>query len=207
MDKGAGRELKSLSRARERLVAAARRQFLAHGFRGVTMDELAHDLGMSKKTLYEHFPSKVKLVEAVLADKFEEMDADLARIAAASTTDFLRALHELLATLHRHAGEIQPPFVRDVQRSAPDLFQLVESRRSALIRRHFGRLFDVGRRAGMIRTDIPARLAIAILLGAVQSVLNPQGMSDLRITPQSGVSAVISVVLEGLVTRSGRRKQ
>ena len=194
-------------RGRGRLVAAARSHFLANGFRGVTMDELAHDLGMSKKTLYEQFPSKTKLVEAVLADKFDEMNADLGRIAAASASDFLRALHELLATVQRHAGEIQPPFVRDVQRSAPDLFKLVESRRAALIRRHFGRLFAEGRRAGKIRKDIPARLAIAILLGAVQSVLNPQGISDLRITPRTGVSAVIAVVLEGLITRAGRTKR
>ena len=41
-----------------RIVAAARRYFLAHGFRGVTMDDLAAELGMSKKTLYAHFSSK-----------------------------------------------------------------------------------------------------------------------------------------------------
>jgi AcrR family transcriptional regulator len=192
---------------RSRVVVAARRHFLAHGFRGVTMDDLALELGMSKKTLYQQFSSKEKLVEAVLADKFREMDAAFRQITACCADDFLGALHRLLGTLQRQASEIQPPFVRDIQRSAPELFQIVENRRTELIRRHFGTLFAEGRRAGMIRTDIPARVAIAILLGAVQSVVNPQMIGELNITPQAGVSAVITVVLEGLVTRKRRGKK
>ncbi|HKA32612.1 MAG TPA: helix-turn-helix domain-containing protein, partial [Candidatus Binatia bacterium] len=45
-----------------RIVAAARRHFLAHGFRHVTMDDLAAELGASKKTLYASFPSKEALI-------------------------------------------------------------------------------------------------------------------------------------------------
>ncbi|HBH79164.1 MAG TPA: TetR family transcriptional regulator, partial [Nitrospira sp.] len=40
--------------ATRRVVAVARRQFLAHGFRSVSMDDLAAELGMSKKTLYAY---------------------------------------------------------------------------------------------------------------------------------------------------------
>ena len=42
---------------------------------------------------------------------------------------------------------------------------------------------------------------------AVQSVVNPQTIGELKITPQAGVSAVITVVLEGLVTRKRRGKK
>src|SRR5687767_13934717 len=42
----------------QRLVTVARSHFFAHGIRSVTMDDLADELGMSKKTLYAWFPSK-----------------------------------------------------------------------------------------------------------------------------------------------------
>lgn len=171
------------------------------------MDDLALELGMSKKTLYAQFSSKEKLVEAVLADKFRDMDDDFRHVTEQCAGNFLGALHRLLGILQRHAGEIQPAFVRDVQRSAPELFDTVETQRADLIRRHFGRLFAEGRRAGMIRSDIPARLAIAILLSAVHGVVNPRTITELQITPQAGVSAVITVVLEGLVTRKPRGKK
>ena len=40
--------------------------FLQYGFKTFTMDDLAHNLGISKKTLYEQFASKQILVDACL---------------------------------------------------------------------------------------------------------------------------------------------
>ena len=51
--------------ALKRITTAARQHFFAHGFRGVTMDDLARELGMSKKTVYASFPSKADLLRAV----------------------------------------------------------------------------------------------------------------------------------------------
>lgn len=45
--------------------------FLQYGFKSFTMDDLAYELGMSKKTLYEHFTSKNQLVEECLNDLLE----------------------------------------------------------------------------------------------------------------------------------------
>ena len=56
---------------------AARTHFFSHGFRSVTMDDLAEELGISKKTLYAYFPGKFDLLEAVLADKFAGVEAML----------------------------------------------------------------------------------------------------------------------------------
>src|SRR5262249_25167414 len=121
--------------AGRRIVEAARRDFFAHGFRGVTMDDLAAALGMSKKTLYAHFPSKKAVLEAMLVEKFRDLETEVARITAESSTDFATGLERLLACLQRHAGEIQPPFVRDMQREAPGLFKVVERRRREVIQR------------------------------------------------------------------------
>src|SRR5260370_34137245 len=82
---------------RERIVGAARQYFLAHGFRGVTMADLAEKLGMSKKTLYAHFTSKTALIDAVLLAKFDEIEAELAAIETEFPTDFVAGLHGLLA--------------------------------------------------------------------------------------------------------------
>ncbi|MGN6719163.1 MAG: helix-turn-helix domain-containing protein, partial [Candidatus Binatia bacterium] len=58
----AGSQRRRLSEIAERIVSAARAHFFAHGFRSVTMDDLAAELGMSKKTLYAQFPSKTELL-------------------------------------------------------------------------------------------------------------------------------------------------
>ncbi len=189
-----------------RILAAARGHFFAHGFRGVTMDDLAAALGMSKKTLYGSFPSKSDLLRAVLLDKFRSIETDLDRLTGKNVTDVLVALRELLACVQRHAAEIQPPFVRDIRREAPEMFELVQSRRRAVIQRYFGKLFDDGRRAGIIRRDVPTRMMIEILLSATEAIVNPAKMAELDLTPKTGFGTIITVILEGVLTEKGRAR-
>lgn len=159
---------------------------------------------MSKKTLYACFPSKVALVEAVLKEKFKEVESDLDLLASERSVDVEMALHRLLACMQRHMTEIQSPFVRDIGRETPELFQMVEARRRHLIRRHFGALFEKGRSAGVIRKDIPAHLIIEILLGAVQAIMNPHKLTELGLALETGYSSIIRVVLEGAMNRKPR---
>ena len=190
--------------AAQRMITAARRHFFAHGFRSVTMDDLAEELGMSKKTLYGSFPSKDTLLRAVLLDKFQSVEMDLDGIMADSSTDVITTLQRLVACMQRHTEEIKPPFVRDIRREAPDIFQLVEQRRRQVIERTFGRLFEEGRRGGIIRKDIPTRLMIETLLGAVEAIMNPPKMAELGLTPATGYAAIITVILEGVLTEKGK---
>jgi len=187
-----------------RIIKESRRHFFAHGFRNVTMDDLAHEMAMSKKTLYACFPSKTALVEAVILENFRNIDADLSRITSTSPSDCLGALRRLLECVQGHVEEIRPPFLRDIRRETPELFAVVEGRRRDLIQRHFGKVFLEGRRAGLIRQDIPPKLAIEIVLGAVQAVMNPSKMEELGLTPKSGFTAIMRVVLEGLTTERAR---
>ena len=86
------------------------------------------------------------------------------------------------------------------------MFKLVESRRRELIQRHLGKFFSAGRRAGIIRRDIPTQVIIETLLGATEAIMNPQKISELGLTPKTGYSAIISIVLEGVLTGRGRSK-
>ena len=189
---------------RGRIIAAARGHFFANGFRRITMDDLAGELGMSKKTLYACFASKSDLLQAVMLDKFRDVQASLERVSKQHPSNFAQDLRQLLASVQHHSEEIKHPFVRDIQRDAPELFTLIETRRRTLIHRHFKKLFDRGRRAGMIRRDIPTALIVEILLGTTEAVVNPRKMVELRLTPNTAYLAVLRVILEGVIVRTPR---
>src|SRR5437868_13027783 len=90
---------------RQRIVDAARTHFFSHGFRSVTMDDLADELGISKKTLYAHFPGKIDLLEAVLADKFRGVETMLKEATCGQRQDFPATLRALLAGTQRELDE------------------------------------------------------------------------------------------------------
>jgi AcrR family transcriptional regulator len=190
---------------RHRIVDAARTHFFSHGFRNVTMSDLAQELGISKKTLYAHFPGKVDLLQAVLEQKFTGVEATLKQATRAHSRSFSATLHELLAGAQRELAEIKPPFVRDMRQKAPQMFNLIERRRARLIERHFGKLFVRGQRAGMVRKDVPPRLIIDMLLALIQSIMNPAKMEELGMLPKEGFAGILKIVLEGALTSKGRK--
>jgi len=190
---------------RQQIVEAARGHFFSHGFRSVTMDDLAAELGISKKTLYTHFPGKIELLEAVLADKFAGVETKLNEVMRAHPHDFSTALHELLVNTQLELDEIKPPFVRDMRQKAPQVFKVIERRRAALIERFFGKLFVEGQRTGMVRKDVPVKLIIEILLTIVQAIMNPVKMGELGMMPKDGFAGILKIVLEGALTRKGRK--
>jgi len=193
-------------RERDRLRAHARAHFLAHGFRTVTMSDLAAELGMSKKTLYLHFPSKTALLETVIDDKLTAVQDDLAPVIEDEALPFALRLQRLLATLRRHMGEIHPAFVRDVKKDAPELFARIQQGRQKLIQRCFGRLLEQGRRAGAVRRDLPVKLLVEMLMGAVDAIVVPARIDELGITPRTALTQIVTVFLEGVLVRSPRKR-
>ena len=67
-------------------------------------------------------------------------------------------------------------------------------RRRAVIQRHFGKLFSEGRKAGIIRKDIPTDSIMEILLSAVQAIMNPPKIWSWASLRRAGYSAIVTVI-------------
>ncbi|TGV01931.1 TetR/AcrR family transcriptional regulator [Flavivirga rizhaonensis] len=69
---------------REKIIHRAAELFITLGFKSVTMDDIAQEMGISKKTIYVHFANKTKLVEAVTFELFETICDGIDTICEAS---------------------------------------------------------------------------------------------------------------------------
>jgi AcrR family transcriptional regulator len=75
---------------RAALLDAALAVFARHGYRGASIDEIAHEAGVSKALIYEHFPSKKDLHVSVLQEQVQEIFGRLARSAMTSEPGHVR---------------------------------------------------------------------------------------------------------------------
>jgi AcrR family transcriptional regulator len=86
--------------ARECLLDTGAELFYAHGIHGVSVDRLADQTGVTKRTVYQHFSSKDDLVAEALARKGEAwrtwFDAELDRRGESATTQLL-AMFDVIA--------------------------------------------------------------------------------------------------------------
>src|SRR6218665_1035226 len=101
-------------RKRDAIIQAAIAEFREHGFAGTSMDRVAAAADVSKRTVYNHFPSKDELFVAILGQLFERSQG-LAGGAYAPT----RALRvQLLELLEQKMQLLNDPSFIDLSRVA-----------------------------------------------------------------------------------------
>ncbi|MET8850151.1 TetR/AcrR family transcriptional regulator [Amycolatopsis sp. NPDC004625] len=95
-----------MSEARARLLASASRLFYTEGLHSVGIDRVIADAGVTRATLYRHFPSKDDLLVAYLsaADEAIRAQVDAARAAGGEPADVVRAVAATIADGIRSPG-------------------------------------------------------------------------------------------------------
>lgn len=192
--------------ARVRILLQARRDFFTTGYSGFTMDALAGELGLSKKTLYVHFAGKDEIIAAVIDDLAAEVRRDADALLrdrglnlAEKLRGFVEGMVERLAAVHPHT-------FRDLQRFAPALYERLEGVRRTTIPYVFGRFVEEGRIAGMVRDDTRSDFAIEYFQHAVQGLMQPASLERLQLAPREVISAAVDLFFGGLLTNAGRKQ-
>lgn len=190
---------------RARIIAAARSQFFEFGYSALTMDVLAGELGMSKKTLYQHFPSKDALVEQILEVFGSEVRAMADSVFSDASLSFTAKLHRFTGLMVRRFAAMKPHVMRDLERFAPQIWRKVEELRYRNIPRVFGQIFTQGQAAGMVRSDLDAAFAVEFWRSAMNGLMHPASLERLGLTPDQVFERAIDLFFAGFLTPAGRK--
>jgi AcrR family transcriptional regulator len=190
---------------RRRIVAAALGRFMANGFSVVTMDDIARELGMSKKTLYEFFPGKKELLRAATRCNTEACEREMNAIAAEKLDFFARA-RKTFGYIARMYSRLTPAYMNDLRRSAPEVWAEIQEFRRVRVRRHMLELLDHGVAQGVLRKDLDRETLVRLYLTMTSALLNPE-ISGWE--PGEQIAPIfevfVRVYFEGLITDAGRR--
>jgi len=187
----------------ERILHAARAHFFRFGFAGSTMDDLASELGMSKKTLYQHFRSKDSIVDALIRAKAARVVGGLDAILDTPGLTFAERVSRVLAHLHAQLGEINAVFLRDLRRFVPAVYARVEEMRAQTIPRVWERLLREGMEAGAVRADLDVRFTARMIQVLMQHLMQPENLERLGVQPPEMMARFFNLIFTGMLTRAG----
>ena len=138
---------------KEDIVKRALADFMKYGFKTFTMDDLANGLGMSKKTLYEYFPSKNDLVEACLDYALE--------MSCTNVTTFIEGEGSVIENVYRNQKKVQEVFninsdrpIWELQKYYPKTYERMESEFAKSDALFIDKLLEKGWQEGLFRKDI-----------------------------------------------------
>lgn len=168
------------------------------------MDDLAHELGMSKKTLYVHFPSKEAIVDKIIDCMVAALRAGLEKITTDPALPFVAKLAGMIDTIGTALAPASPAMLRDLERFAPTIYRKIEAIRAENIPLYFGRLIRDGIASGKVRPDLDADFATQFWLHAVRGLIQPASLDRLHLTPKQTLEKAIGLFFGGLLTPAGR---
>lgn len=150
--------------------------FLNLGFKSVTMDDIANEMGISKKTIYAHFSTKTKLVEAATANLFDIIYSGIKQIKAQNKNP-IEETYMIKAFSMKHLKDEKTSPQYQLQKYYPKLFKNISRNQYKLVQNVVIENLERGIRTGHYRSDIPisfvSRIHFVGMLGIKDKELFP----------------------------------
>ena len=181
----------------------ARERFVREGFLGITVEELACDLGMSKKTFYRVFRSKEDLVEQAARTMLENV-AERVHAIVAGEGNFIDKILSLMSLLASVYPLIESPMVRELQRHLPHIWRLIDDFRGRQITENFSILVRQGLEEGFVMPDVNVRLFALVLVSAVQGIVRPSRLLEESFSARDAMEGILDTLFLGIMTPRGR---
>lgn len=194
------------NQTRERIVTVSADYFFNNGHRGITMDELAALIGVSKKTIYVYFPTKVAILEAVMQRKFEDIFTTLDSVRKAHEANSIECFLAVLERWQELLSYVQPVFWRDLQLDATSFFESTATKRKRIIHEIFGRIIRDGITNRDFRDDINPEMVADIMLASIEGIIRSGKCAEYKISPKELLLMLVRLVIEGSLTNAGREK-
>jgi len=148
---------------RQKIIEEGAMMFRTYGIRAVTMDMLASQLGISKRTIYEVFSDKEELLKGVLKWMLERQRELMTKVFTESENT-IEAIFKMLDLMMDHFQKMSPAFQMDMKRLHMDMkknpAELVDLP-------YFSNNSDIlirGIREGVFRDDIDVEITNKCLL-------------------------------------------
>lgn len=186
------------------ILSAAEDMFMQHGYSKVTMEEIASGLGISKKTLYKFFPNKKELLRELMTQRQCDFMDHIEGIWKREDLDFVGKFRTTLDFVGERSSKMNR--LQDVQRVAPEIWSEIHDFKKDKIFERVRRLFEAGFETGIFRSDIDRDIVILVYTHAVESIVNPESLSELPCTAGQAFEAISKIIFEGILTEEGRSK-
>jgi AcrR family transcriptional regulator len=186
----------------KKVLHAAERLFMHFGVRSVSMDDVARETSISKKTLYQCFRDKDDLVRRTLSTHLDAMEQKIESVMA-SIEDPIEQLEAIAGFVLEHNKEINPSLLYDLRKYHPDSFQLFSQIRETVFRKQIRQNLERGVALGLYRSDLDIDIISRLYLGSVANLLNPEVFPDAEPSFEARYRELIRYHLHGVASAKG----
>lgn len=188
---------------KDKIIEQIEDKLFKEGFYKTTMDDVASELGMSKKTIYKFFPSKDDLVMAI-ANHF--MNRMKSKIIPALNTDknAIEKLAELINILATASEKVSAKRMDEIRKYFPNLWNEIDSFRTKMMFGNITKVIDQGKKEGLF-IDYPTTIIMNILVASIRNIVNPDFILNNNFSIIEAARYAFKIIIGGIVTEKGKK--
>ncbi|GGD54386.1 TetR family transcriptional regulator [Emticicia aquatilis] len=138
---------------RERILKTAEELFMKFGIRSVTMDEIASELGISKKTIYMHFEDKDAIVHEVATFRMS-CEQDISEQIWKEAENPIHEVVKEIEMLKTHVAALNPVVIYDLKKYYPKTWAVFQQHKQTIFLDITRRNLQEGVKQGLYRPEI-----------------------------------------------------
>ena len=193
-----------MSDVRENILQVAIERMQQVGIRSVSVDDICHELGMSKKTFYVYFPSKDDLVQAILHKHEQKVAHDLDNaLSKRSITQVIVEWAKIAKTANKKDLKT-PPMIYDLEKYYPQLSSSHKKVMRQTAEKILVRFLEKGVSEGIFRAEIDVDVVAMMFLDMQYRLLDL--MTDGKMTKEE-VHRIghqrMDILMRGILSESG----
>ena len=178
-------------------------KFFKEGIHKTTMDEVASELRMSKKTIYKYFPTKDDLVRAIAKHFMSNMKNAIVPTLNGDK-NAIEKLEELIKILARASIKISPQMLDDMRRHFPKLWNEMDNFRTEMMFGNLTKVIDQGKNEGLFM-NYPTTIIINMVVASLRSVVNPDFILNNNVSLIEAASIAFKILIGGITTEKGKK--
>lgn len=190
---------------RERVLDTALRLFRTFGIKSITMQDIARDCGISKKTVYEYFADKQELVEEVTRFMISAHGNNL-EVCSANGKDAIDELVSSLRFTETFAKSINPVLLHELEKYHPIAWKTITDFKSDYVIKAISDNLDRGIREGLYRSDISIHIMSHMRLMQLDAAFSPVDYPATEFDLHEVMCQVTEHYIRGIATPEGTRR-
>lgn len=183
------------------ILEAAGSLFRKFGIRSISMDEIASELGMSKKTLYQFVDNKTDLVEKVLDHYMHGSNACIDRIA--ENMNAIDVLMQVSQNVSQEISSSNPVMLFDLQKYYPALHRDFVSKKKEHVYLKIRENILQGIKEDFYRQEIDVELIAKLYVEKLLALHNPEFLSSMEFTHEKIFKVMFENHIRGIANAKG----
>ncbi len=154
----------------EKILIKSLELFKQYGLRSVSMDDIASELAISKKTIYEHVKDKAELIEMVLLKK---LNFNIKEFEEVFNNFNKNAIEKILILNDKIVGlikEFSPAIKFDLQKYYPELYtKIIDTKKKKMIKMIAENIKN-GKKENLFREDIDENTITKLHISGIDAI-------------------------------------